>query len=1086
MDKIRLMMGVILSAFLFAILILFSNSVMAAPGIAPLLDDPTPTPCVMSGDLNFELDPFGADQWSASHTYDGIVVDASGSTGQFDVIITFDADSNRDWFGGPDPIASDVLFRVYSGSSQTGDQPKSVAAGSSSDNVVTIHHETIRADDDLKISFTMQAPAVSAHSSVTITSIEFDGLITEMPCEGCLEKSPDDLDAVKTATLLGTDEVGHLIDLTEGETYLLYTMPGPWNDGTDDRKDAAIRFFDGAAWGSFTEISAYENEAAVTEPPCDDSFLESGYTALAFTATEDMQQMQIRVNDADDEFEDNSKYLNYVFSADTGGYGQSCLGNWTKGDLVGSVTVDATDSSFQYLTGSDAYMTEGLYGLVVDGSYTDNGVASSDILMADYPSFFAQHNNWTDGNFLLGTETCDAVVDDTMEYYGSARLDFYDLDYTYDFGEAIPLSKVDDGDSNYANNSGTIDVSVYEAGYTAPVSDCSTKYDTGTWWESGVIFADNEDGAAVPQEQTIGLVPGQTYYIEPAGAPYQLNGSASWDFEIKGAYTDAWADPEVFADCYTQLDENRYGYYFTAPAQQVYMRAEHSLFGYAENSGSFKYNLYAATPYEVPDGESCSDYVDLDTLIYKDNVSASSTSGFSIDYSVFDPGSEYAIKVVGPAYNDPGGTGKTGEIRRAAPGVGSVDYQAFEDWPGAICYEQNSGYDAVYFKAADVSDYEVRATDPSGSTGTFYFEVWGLDRVADPVASCEVNDYGDVDYWSVIKEQGIVEANNDGTVNPEVMAVDFSNVEDGVRYKMEIDYIDLGRPMTAQEMLTSGSYVLQISDDGGATWVFLEDWVDCWVDLDGPTARGYFTAPVSGSGPYLLRVYDSGGDWAGNEGGLQYKLWISDISADPGDVGSFYETVTKNWSEGCYATCVSPAWTEFGQWVEFARCKFSSWLAWCPWHAEAIDDMKEEIYSIGPVGTMMDLVGLGVAIRDEINNYEWSDAGGGGDDLAIEAPQHYLFMPEEGGGADIPLANSGNSIWGGGEVSFELSGLSYSTECDNTLADYLGSGLAQSACFGFNVIDKLGLNTWVNLLWNVAMVGLFIRYVIRRWVNPNT
>ncbi len=118
-------------------------------------------------------------------------------------------------------------------------------------------------------------------------------------------------------------------------------------------------------------------------------------------------------------------------------------------------------------------------------------------------------------------------------------------------GQAKPLARVDDGDANYTNNSGTIEVEVYTAGYTAPVSDCSTRYDRGTWLDSFVVFADWEDGQMIPI-QTNGLVIGQTYYLETQGAAYSLDGADSWDFEagyasLPGVGSSVtWQDPEVF------------------------------------------------------------------------------------------------------------------------------------------------------------------------------------------------------------------------------------------------------------------------------------------------------------------------------------------------------------------------------------------------------------------------------------------------------------------------------------------------------------------------------------------------------------
>ena len=1108
MDKYkRFIPGGVLAALLFCALIFLTNEVMAAPVGAPLMDEPTPTPLVdywlgtsktftidhTLGDQGLEAGWYMADVESTS-TLDfaaplenypaGFLVTLNSTTYSGDTNLQHG--SNTNWF---------QKWNDYWTSGADEQTPGETTCNGGSAACAAVGYEVEAAHDwegyetqgDINFIANLhnyqQLGGATGTTSFTLRPIFYGDVDTSL----CSILDPTEMDGVKTGTLLGTDEVGHLADLVEGETYLLVIMPGPWNDGADDREDAGIRFYDGAAWGEFAAVADYENEDAEIKDPCEGNYLEEGYDALQFTATSDMEQIQIRVNDVDDQFADNSQYLNYELKIDTGGYGQSCAGLWSKDDLVGSVTLDSTDDSYQYL--QPGKMKEGLYALVITGTYLDNGASSDAVIMADFPPLFTSvHDNWDDNNFFTGAEYCDVEGSEIKEYYGSARNDFYDHDKTLGWLEAKPLAIADDGDANFSNNSGTVEVEVYTAGYTAPISDCATLYDRGTWLDSFVVFADSEDGLQIPL-QTNGLVIGQTYYLETQGAPYSLSGSDSWDFEagyaaLPGvASSVTWSDPEVFFNCSTPLDENLTGYYFIADAENVWLRAEFGIFGHSENSGSVKFNLYSAVPYLVPEDESCGDYLQLDNLVYKEDIAADSTPGISIDYSVFDAGSEYAIKVVSPVYTDPDGTGKTGEIRRAGPGSGSVNYTSFEDWPSGTCYEQVDGYDYVYFTAQELSDYEVRATEPDdGNTGTMEFEVWELERGKEPIAGCEIRDYGDVDIWWVIKEKGIIYGDNNGEINnnPEVMANELG--EAGIKYKLEIDYIN--SVIDIPSML----YELEISDNAGASWVLLEDWMDCWVDLSGPLARGYFTAPKAG-GPFLLRVYDAGGNYYDNEGGLQYKMWIDSQLADPGDVGDFYDQLEiSGWGTGCTAACPPPGWLEVGQWIEYARCRLTRWLAWCPWHAESIAKMQDEFYKIEPIGTLMDLLGLGLALKDEFTQYNWTDDTGGGDidNMEIQAPRNFIFAPGEGGGADIPLVGA-DSVWGGGDIDLAagLGSGGYSTECDNLLADSLGN-LGPPMCFAANVINALGLNTWVQWLWDIAMMVGFGFYLANTWIKPNS
>jgi len=1107
MNKLHILAWGFLAVVMIAIMAVLTNGIMATPAAAaPLLDDPTPTPCTMAGDLEFELDgSWGEDDFSGVNSWNEIIIDTSGSTGQFTVTIDYHGYSARDWFGGPDPIASNVQWNVYSGSTNVaGQYMQAVAAGNFGSKQVVIPHLTIYPDSYLKIQFYFTAPAHVDHAWLTIDSITFDGLVVEMPCQDCNETDTENMDSAKQGLLLGTDEVGHVIDLTVGETYLLYTSGGPWNDGADDRTDAAIRFYDGAAWGEFTALADYENEEAEVEPPCDTGFLESGHDGIFFTATEDMTKIQIRVNDSDDQFTDNSGDLFYYLNIDTGGMATSCAANWSKDNLVGSAIIDATwDSYFNppsyptynhNIEGGTNEVTEAYYALTITGSYQDNGSDSDDILIANQYDGDSQISEKTPIQFIQSTEYCIAEYPDRSEYYGRANSVFYDPDYTHNWGWSRPKVKALDGNSNYADNSGSIAVDIHTTSYTAPVSDCSEKYTRGTWLDSVVILANSSYGLPIPI-QTNGFTPGQVYYIETQGSGFSANGTTSWGFQV-GEYTtpigggpafvEEWQDETEFFDCSTPLDESHTGYYFTATEDQEFIGIRANPSGFpatnANNTGSLKINIYGAIPDAVPEGDSCGDWFSTDTLAWKGSVNAAASEGTTIDHSVFTPGEEYLIKVIGPAYTDGDGTGKTSDIRRAAPGSGSVSYEPMADWDGSLCYEQVTGYDHVYFRASELSDYEIRATDAGdgNNLGTMYYEVYTTGRDQETVLGCELEDYGDVDTWFVVKERGIVDANNDGSVNPEVMANELTG--DSLRYKIEVEAIDA----------LSGVWELQVSTDSGGTWVYLEDWVDCYVDLSGVDARGYFTTPKSG-GPFLLRVYDAGGDWQDNEGGVKYKMWVDSQTADPGDLGDFYETISDDhyWSSGCTAQCLRPSWLQVGQMLEYARCRLTRWLAWCPWHNTAISQLQDEFKEIEAVGVLFEVMGLGLEIRNELGLYEWGDGteGGGPEDIyEIQAPRNYIFAPGEGGGADIPLV-SGDSVWGGGDIDLGAglgADVSYSTECDSLLADSLGDRLGGPVCFGFNVIDRLGLITWVQWLWDIGMIIWFFRYIKHAWIDPNT
>jgi len=909
----------------------------------------------------------------------------------------------------------------------------------------------------------------------------------------CDPVDPENREEISTGLLHGDDEEGEWFHLTPGQQYLLIIAEGPWNDGTDDRYDVAVRFKTshamdppGGEWGEWQVISALEGGDDI----CDDSFLDENGSAFMFTAVQDEQsKIQFRVNDEDGEFDDNSGDVVYYWMGEEGKSGQGCEDQWTVGNKVAGGSINSAEmadfdlaqlySGGQYsgrVAGGQSYLYK------VTGLYLDDGVPEDDTwVIAGLGG-----TQWTDPNnaFLSSNDQCEDDSEDSIKaYYGVTKDDW---ESTYDFlrgsepWTGFPTET--DGD-----RTGSITAEWYEATWTAPASDCGTKYSIGTFIESPVIFANDEDGNEYPNH-TNGLVVDQVYYLESQGTPYLLNGTGSYDFEV-GVDLDIvgaviWQDPEEFFDCITPLDQNRNGYYFTATEESFYIRAEYTLSGHDANSGTLKFNLYGAIPNEVPDGEDCGDYYDLDVLRWRGEVDADSTSGYPIDHSVFDPGSRYAIKITG-AYTDPVGSGKTAEIRRSVQGAGSVDWDDMSDWIPALCYEQDDGFDVVYFEASVGADYEIRATSPIGNSGTMEFEVWKLDQIKTTTTGCEYN-YAGVDAWYVVKQDDIVYANSKGVelddndnvtaITGYVMANEFS--DDTLNYKIETGYIDTTMPP---------QWDLQVSTDGGYTWMFLQDWVDCWVDLGTPEGRGYFTTPVDDSGPFILRVYDVGGVYLNNVGGVKFSMWVDSASDNPGDIWSNPDVYAESWGIGCTAVCWKPGILQVGEWVEYARCRLTRWLAWCPWHARAMDEMRDAFAEVEPFRTIFEVVELGVLVRQEVDSYSWNNDGGGGEGVAeMTAPPNYIFMPGDAGGAGIdqsPLTGP-DTIWGEGEIEFDTNSYSFRTECDTELSQALGTRIAPALCFGFNVLDQLGLRLWFQMFWDGFMFIALVMYIKRAWVDP--
>lgn len=1100
----------LMAAFLFIAIILLNSVAQAAPGTAPLLDDPTPTPTVIA-------------YWEAnsqSYTWSqgdgavyclpagGYLIDADGDGDCNDLYApednspggilvklnsaSYDGDaqlrerSNSDWvqkftdagWGHPTMTVGETICVGTSGACSSA----GYSVDPDSDWEGYVSGDPYDYIEDVRLEASL---GYSGGVSFSITPIYY-GVVLDPDGLFCRELTPDNTDELKTGTLLGTDEVGAVIeDLITGEEYLLFTEDGPWNDGADDRYDIAIRFFDGAAWGEWMEPSEFSNEDADPKDVCDDDFLDSeDNQALTFVATDETQSIQLRVNDEDGEFTDNSESINYVFSTAAPGYGQGCDNYWQLNDEIFSVTIDATDNTWQYFYPSGSWIRDNVYGLVIDGTYTDNGSTENDIAVSNYPdSAGSSQRDYPDYNLWTGSDTCDLETDDYKEYYGNSRLTFYDNSYTFGFGGVRPLARVEDNDSNFTNNAGTIDATIYGAQYDAPPSDCATTYDKGTYLETISVPALSSNGIYFPQILPK-LEENQIYYIEPI-EPYLYGGDTrSFSFEIRpnAVALGGWQDDDYYADCVTQVDHERYGYYFRTdidllPSLNDYdigdfmwIRTEAAGGIYADNVGTLQLELYGAETNVVPEDEDCSDYYNLSQLVYTDTFAADSSAGYSIDHSVFEPGEIYRI-VVDDTY----------DIRRSFAGSGAVDYEFYMFWDAGLCHDLEDGEYALYFEAQALSDYEIRNHQYDTETGTNTFKVYTTSTLKEPMTGCEYRNYSDIDDWYLVVNQEDVLANNSGTgddlQSAYLLANDLSS--DSI-YKI----VTSGGPWTSSGAPFAG-YDLDISTNGGSTWQALTDWLDCVVEVEDHI-RGYKTGPTE-EGPFLLRVQDPEELWVNNNGKITIDFYTdtrddeaNDTRYDPAIDGP------EGYSYGCTAECIKPgSWINAGEWVEYARCRTVAFFAWCPWHTEDLNDLKAQFLGIEPFTTILELIDLGRVVQAEVDTYTWVDDGGGDDTPQVQAPANYVFAPGEGGGAEIPIVGE-DSIWGSGEITLTgNTGISYSTECDNVLADSLGTRLAAPMCFVFNIVDQLGLLTWVQLLWDLAMLFVLFWYIKRNWIDLN-
>ena len=876
-------------------------------------------------------------------------------------------------------------------------------------------------------------------------------------------------------TASGNDETGQSHALMIGQQYVIRTSNGPWNDGAADRYDLAVSFDGGTTWTPISQVSGVSEECKADYSPY------SGYTFTAETDTVD-----VRVNDTAGAFADNTGSIDYTLGIDLTSPAAStdCAAYWTLGEKVCDATVDAGDVDYLpgtcYGNGGElsgavgggrpyAYKISGLPGAFDNGTETlETEVKAAGV-------------EYQDDNVFLSNECLEENDPGWRVYYGITRS--YWEDYYNNWSGVFPASRIDDQDGDYGNNSGGVEVAWYETVYTPPASDCGTRYETGAFIETFMVSAGTEKGLEVPITYG-GLTPGQVYYLENPGplTYYTVNGEKAWDFQI-APVTDGvrgtWQEIDTFADCKTDLDHERSGWYFTADSAKYAIRTGNPDALFTDYAGTLSLNLYGVIDNTIPAVETCTDHFDIGSAIYTGSVDATSTAGKNISSLIFEEDQKYLIQIDSPAYTDPEGTGKTADIRRVNTETGAIEYTDFSTWEGAICYDQDiDNYPGVYFIADGKSSYEVRASglpNHDDNSGSLSFTVYEVDRETAPVLGCE-NNYMDVEIWTTILDTEDIAANKpsgEGTVN---------ELSSDRRYQ----FVTAGGPwynvQSGSGALIEGGYDLEISTDGGSNWQLLEDWLDCVVDV-GDHVRGYKSNPTD-PGPYYVRVYDPTGEYINNvyeSDPLNLTIKVNGTARnDPGYVED--PESPGGWGEGCYSTCLRPSsWLEVGRWIDHARCLTVKWLSWCPYHSEMLTAIKKDFYYVEPWGTLLEIMDTAVAVKAELDSYTWVDEGGGGVPV-VQSPVGFVFAPGEGGGAGIPLVGA-ETVWGEGDIDLTPETPSYSTSCNNLLADSLGARLAPSICFSFNVVNRLGLKTWFQWIWDMALLtGLFF-YFKTAWTD---
>ena len=892
----------------------------------------------------------------------------------------------------------------------------------------------------------------------------YSGIYTETECIDDYEL----VEMIVSDSVDADDEDGNTHELIEGNYYYIQTSGGPWNDGVlADRYDMAYSW-DGIEWAPLFDM---------TELTCEGEPIPPWYEGYFHAVSE---TISLRVNDTGI-FSDNTGSMDYFIysSAYSGtmpiGTGSNCADYYTfdeTEDWVSSGVVYPNQQNGTELPYLDGDLGEWYVIETAGGPWTDAGQGSS-YEMDFTPKYYSP--NWelisADGNHA-------ACYEDLEDGHWRIYLQPTWADNNYGL-------RVHDQDTtpSYSDNSGTMGYNIYNATLTLPAEPCESLFVSPDPQQTMTIYADRSNGY-----EWLGWWPQSYFQISSRGGPWN-EGPAHmnyfWDLEISEDGGDTWFD---FADypeaaCVGYTDENHPRIYIKPVSGNEYyfrIKDQDSPDNYTDNSGLMYLDIASVEFVGVNPGDTC-DSFSVGTTIVSGTVNGGNQVGVSLP--ALTDGEMYALETWGAPWYDANDSEYkyTGQVTQDGywSGIFKTWYE-FSQFPAAACVEDTGSAEhiRIFFRGDAGNEYMVRpdAEEPfnPANTGALGYKLSGVTYTAP--GSC-ADDY-DLEY---VIESGSIYAHLSGGVQiGEVLAEVMTGTLPAGTYRLAV----YGGPWNDG---TDNKYDVDISDDGGATWQPFDEYADseCYdtgTD-DGYWGHQYFTA--SGEEAYRLRVGDTG-IFTDNTGSMVYILSSDDYhSGTPPSTGST-PGVPPSWATGCYEVCSRPSSIlQVPDWLEYGRCELFRWLSWCPWHTQALYEVRNGFLEREPFATVYAMVDIVNHVDAEINSYEM-----GGDNGGMGGFGSLASMGEGGGdgiveGLEVFASVPEDSPYNGGTIDlFPDSSPPYSTFCQYQMLQVLGSRFSTGVCWALNVADQIGYLAWAQLIYDLSVGAFFLFYVYNRWINP--
>ena len=745
----------------------------------------------------------------------------------------------------------------------------------------------------------------------------------------------------------------------------------------------------------------------------------------------------IRVQDKDGIWENNSGGPGYnLYMVEYRPPANPCEGLYTIQNWIESPTIWADQEYGSAPSESSSMRLEaGMYYLLEQQGppWQDGGVDRYDFEI----SFDLQ--TWTD------PEDHPLVLCVSYDEVGRKKVFFQ-------AGGSLLYIRAKDWDGDRSNNTGYLGFNLYIVGDNTvpPGNSCSPEFglapnpnDPGnpdpTPIEQGSVPANLETGQQIGTQ----MVPGEWYALDASLDYWQDNGVPRNEADL--GQNGQWWLMQTFpgAACAELVDNMYVRVYFRAPEDPLFLRAHDPFGDWTDNSDYVTYRIFPAYHQEPPPPSACWQQYTLE-VVESGVIYASLEQGQEIE--IVGEGT-WAVEEVAPAWSE--GDGQLHHALDISPDGGENWYR-LEYAPFAECiFATGPGTYRIYFTSQAGQQYRLRVHDMdgdfsnnSGQAGYIVYAATEIEPGPVPPDACEAY-FPNPEFVG----SGQIPADNpDGVVLNEILP--------GFYYRIELadgPWYDGSTP----------SFDAEISNDNGQTWTLMDDqsgWALCAFYTDTAHIRGYIHAQDGQT--WRIRVHDPLGDYSDNSGHLTYYVYRVQYQEPVPDVPII--------GEGCEAVCYRPtSILNVPAWIEYARCRLIKFLAFCPYHASALESLTDNFWQREPFATFKGIVDTINQIQNEIAGEAWdselTDPFGG---LSPEDMLNFADAQNPYMGAPIQILGEPN----------------YTTQCSSKLAEVIGN-LATPMCFLISTLHSTGVASWMQLILDFLSIAVLIVYLWEAWIN---